>query len=712
MQFDYPDFKLLSVEEVQEYFSSCSGELAELIAESKVALDQYGGLLPSGLAVYELLRQLDVDETTAMAALLGDSRLRESWKEVKVRERYGEAVADLVERVRWLHSFRDADSLNVTVPEQAERVRRLLMQASADARAILIKLAYRVERMRNLSQEPEDVQQYIARETMDIYAPLANRLGIGQLKWELEDFSFRYLEPDVYKHIAKSLEERRQDREQYLIDFVGQIEMLLEQAGISANVAGRPKHIYSIVKKMRQKSLGFEELFDVRAVRIIVDSLADCYGVLGLVHNRWDSISAEFDDYIAKPKPNGYQSLHTVVVGPHQKAVEIQIRTQAMHELAESGVAAHWRYKEQEKSADEALERNIQALRQLLESGEVDEELLSQFQSDVKNKRVYVFTPTGDVVDLAEGATPLDFAYAIHTQVGHRCKGAKVNGAIVPLNYALKDADKVEIITAKEASPTREWLNPKLGYIHSTHTRSKLRNWFNKLDYEQHVEDGGYIFERELNRYNGRSVTDERYVEHFSAEGKEEMLADIGRGKITTNQLLSAIQVLTKPIKAIEEQGRRRKAPKDGVIQVLGVGNLMTHRAACCQPIPGDAIIGFITQGRGVSVHRQNCQNIKALSPKDNQRLIPVEWGGEKAEKAEAELYVQAFDREGLLRDITSVLSKEHVHLNAINTRSDREQQMATMNLTVELGNTEQLALIVDKLSQIPNILEVRRVAH
>ncbi len=705
VHFNQPNFAVLPLPAVHEQLACQPGsDLARVVAAAHQALLEEDSLLPSGLAVMWILRQLGLGDELCLAAVLSDPRLAGRGLEADC----GESVAALVASVRWLQSLTATDKLQSTVPEQAEYIRRLLVQAVDDVRAILIQLAYRVERMRHLSQEPVAKQRHIARMTLDIYAPLANRLGIGQLKWELEDFSFRYLEPEAYQNIARNLEERRSERERYVEDFVARLQALLQAEGITASVSGRAKHIYSIAKKMRQKSLRFDELFDVRAVRIIASSLADCYAVLGLVHNRWPHIAAEFDDYIARPKANGYQSLHTVVVAEQNKTVEVQIRTQAMHEQAESGVAAHWRYKEQ-GGGDQLLARNINALRQLLDADELDEELLAQFKTNARSHRVFVFTPTGEIIGLPEGATPVDFAYAIHTEVGHRCRGAKVNGSIVPLNYTLQDADSVEVITAREGGPTREWLNPQLGYIHNRATRAKVRNWFNKRDYAQHVEDGGYIYERELSRHRGRDVSDEAYRAYFGKASVDDMLADIGRGAITGKQLLGAIQALKHPLDAAAEPERRRQPPQDSEVSVQGVGNVMTHRASCCQPIPGDAIIGFITRGRGVSVHRQDCANIQALAARDMQRLVPVNWSGGEQDRAEVELLLQAYDREGLLRDVTAVLSREHVYLNAVSTQSDQKQQTAKMRLTVALQNTAQLSLLMDQLLQIPNVYEVLR---
>lgn len=712
MQFNSPDFKNTPLQQLAGLLEidreSITYQALSLCQQAYVDSDSS---MPSGMAVLWILRQLRADDVSCCAALLSDGRLQHIELET-VAKVYGDDVASIVKSVRWLHGFTYTDALKTGVPEQAEQVRRLLMQAVSDVRAIFIKLAYRVERLRNLAQEPAAMQHGIAKNTLAIFAPLANRLGIGQLKWELEDLSFRCLEPDTYKQVASQLEEKRADREAYMQHFVAELVQLLAVESVEAEVLGRPKHIYSIVKKMRRKSVGFDELYDVRAVRVIVNDLATCYAVLGLVHNRWRYLAAEFDDYIARPKENGYQSLHTVVLGVGNKPVEIQIRTRRMHELAESGVAAHWRYKEQAQGVDEQLEHSIHALRQILESGSVDEELLSQFQTHTRSQRVYVFTPAGDVVDLREGSTPLDFAYTIHTDIGHRCRGAKVNGRIVSLSYVLQDADKVEILTAREAAPTREWLNPQLGYIHSSNIRAKVRAWFNKRDYEQNVEDGGYIFERELNRYQGRSVEDQAYAEHFGRVSVDAMLADIGRGLISSQQLSAAIQLLKRPEEDALVPRPRRKPRGASDIEVSGVGNLLTQRASCCLPIPGEEIVGYVTRGRGVSVHRRDCKNVRALEVGDADRLIPVAWGGEEeaAQALGVDIVLEAYDREGLLRDVSSVLSREHAYLNAVNTRSDRQAQTANMEISVELSDVKKLSVLIDKLLQIPNVFRVERV--
>ncbi|MGM0563351.1 MAG: RelA/SpoT family protein [Pseudomonadota bacterium] len=718
MQFDSPDFGAMTLEQVQSHFAADpGGSLGCATAEAHAALRlsrDGGDCRPSGLAVLWLLRQLQVDEATATASALSDPRLRDGFDRQKVASQYGETVSELVASVHWLNTFHDPTGHREPAPEQSERLRRLLVQAVSDVRAILIKLAFRVERLRGIGREPESVQRVIADETMLLYAPLANRLGVGQLKWELEDLSFRYLEPDTYKRIARNLEERRSEREAYLREFVDEVTAVLREGGVEhADVAGRPKHIYSIAKKMRQKSLNFEQLFDVRAVRIIVDTLPQCYLVLGLLHNRWRNIQSEFDDYIAQPKANGYQSLHTVLVGRENKAVEVQIRTRAMHQLAESGVAAHWRYKEQHPG-EQSLDRSINALRKLLEQGEEDEPLLEAFREAGHSGRVYVFTPDGDVVDLVAGATPVDFAYAIHTAVGHRCRGAKVNGRIVPLGYQLKDADRVEIITGKEASPTLEWLNPRSGYLASPHARAKVRNWFNRQNREQHLATGRGLFERELNRLNGRIVSDAAYARHFGLDDVEEMWVRLGRGQITQTQLIHAIQQLCEPKTggAGPVVTEASLAGQGEEVRVLGVGNLMTHRAACCKPIAGDPVVGFITRGRGVSIHRSDCKNIRHLRPEETARLIPVEWAeGDEGRRGQVDLYLEAYDREGLLRDVSAVLSQAKAHLNGLQTRSDRSESMAVMELSLELRDTALLSQLIDQLQQVPNMLEVRRVS-
>jgi GTP pyrophosphokinase len=666
---------------------------------------------PRSRDVAEILHGLGVDQDTLVATLLSDPRLRDSLDEATIAEQFGDTVAQLVKNVHWLNTFKECSEETVQAPEQAERLRRMLLAMVDDVRAVLIKLAYRVQRLRVLPKSGYDVRRCVARETLEIYAPLANRLGVGQLKWELEDLAFRYLEPQVYKQVAKSLEENRLARETYIEDLVARLRKAFAEEGIEAEVYGRPKHIHSIWRKMQRKQVPIQELYDLRAVRIMVDKIANCYAALGVVHGLWPHVPSEFDDYIAHPKDNGYQSLHTAVIGPDGKTVEIQIRTRAMHEFAELGVAAHWRYKEGGRH-DTAMERAIGSLRRLLDHGDDDVELLEDFRSDLFPDRVFVMSPKGQVLDLPRGATPLDFAYTIHTEVGHRCRGAKVNGRIVPLTYELKTGEQVEILTAKEGAPARDWMNPNMGFLKTSSARGKVRHWFKQQDHERNLADGRATLEREAKRLGVHAVDMDEVAKHFKLSRSEDLLIGIGRGDITPAQLAGALRVPEIPTEIKPTRHARRpkksKGEKGDEIKIHGVGNLLVQFAKCCHPLPGDPIVGFITRGKGVTVHRQDCANVLNLSRDEHGRLIEVGWGDE-AEAHPVEILVEAYDRQGLLRDITSVLANEKVNVLAANTRTDKLDQSVTMQLTVEVTDTAQLGVVLDKLSQVQNVAEVQR---
>ncbi|MCW9005369.1 MAG: GTP diphosphokinase [Gammaproteobacteria bacterium] len=669
--------------------------------------------MPGSLHVALILKELGVDETTLVVTLLSDRRLRNDEFSKTIAAEFGDGIKHLVDSVLWLHEFH-LDTSKQTAPEQAERLRRMLLAMVDDVRVVLIKLAYRVQRLRELAKASDEKRYEIARETLDIYAPLANRLGIGQLKWELEDLSFRYLEPNTYRRIATLLEERREEREQFIVDVVDEINSLLTEAGIKAEVYGRPKHIYSIWKKMSAKQKDFHELFDVRAIRITVETVAECYVVLGLIHGRWRHIAKEFDDYIANPKSNGYQSLHTAVYGSRGKALEVQIRTKDMHQFAEFGVAAHWRYKEGSAS-DASLERSISSLRKLLDPDETqDEELLDSFKSELFSDRVFVLTPDGKVMDLPQGATPLDFAYAVHTEIGHRCRGAKINGRIVQLTYELKNGQQVEILTTNKAEPSRDWMNPNLGYLKSSRARSKVRSWFKHQDFEQNLSDGKASFDREVHR-NGLSNVDTLLVaKHFKLKKTDELFASLGRGDITSGQITSALHELFVPKEeqiiplAAPRPVNKKKVSKDD-IRVRGVGNLLTSFSNCCKPVPGDDIIGFITRGQGVSIHRKDCTNILNLENEKIDRLIEVEWGGDLEKTYPVSIHITAVDRQGLLRDVSKVLADDKVDVIGVNTLSDKDEQMAQMSITVEISDLQQLSRIMDKLAQLQNVIDVGR---
>ena len=667
--------------------------------------------LPSSLDVALLLSEIGSDEKTLIVSLLSTSRLINPVRAAELEAVFGKKIMAMVRNVCQLHAFqvRDIDD----TPEQAERLRRMLLSMVEDIRVVLIKLAFRVQRLRQLKNSPSEMQQLVARETLDIFAPIANRLGIGQLKWELEDLSFRFLEPDTYRRIANYLDEKREERQAFIAQVVATLKKELEAYNVKAEVYGRPKHIYSIWKKMTAKHRGFDELFDVRAVRIVVESVADCYMTLGIVHSLWRHIAKEFDDYIANPKKNGYQSLHTAVTGPQGKPIEIQIRTHAMDEFAEHGVAAHWRYKEGNQ-AGASIQESINSLRKLLDPEQTrDEELLDSFHAEMFHDRVYVLTPEGRVMDLPKGATPIDFAYAVHTEVGHRCRGAKVNGRIVQLTYELKNGEQVEILTTKEPAPVRDWMIPHLGYIKTSRARNRIRSWFRQRDRDKNIIDGKALYEREIKRQGVRPDV-EVLLKACKQDCLDDLFVAIGRGDLSLSQLSSVLQ---------EQQGDhqevvipirpkvRRSSEKSTTdkINVRGVGNLLTVMANCCKPVPGDEIIGFITRGKGVSIHRKDCSNIINLQEEDFARLIEVDWGGEETEAYPVSLIVNAIERKGLIGDITVLLSNDKINVLSINTLPDKKQQTVRLALMLEIHDLQQLTRIMDKIGQLPNVVEVLR---
>jgi len=672
------------------------------------------GSLPSSLDVALLLSELGSDETTLIVALLSSRRLMQEADLADMERIFGAEIMRLVNSVVQLHEFRG--ERDESSPEQVERLRRMLLSMVDDVRAVLIKLAFRVQRLRQLKLAPQSEQQEIAQESLDIFAPIANRLGIGQLKWELEDLAFRYLEPDTYKRIAKSLDGKLEEREQFIHEVVDKIKQITSKENIAAEIYGRPKHIYSIWKKMTSKSRNFDELFDVRAVRVVVNTIAECYVVLGLIHAQWRHIDKEFDDYIANPKENGYQSLHTAVYGPHGKPVEVQIRTRQMHEFAEFGVAAHWRYKEAGGSKSN-LQSGIESLRKLLDATKSnDEELLESFRSEMFNDRVYVLTPEGRVIDLPEGGTPLDFAYAVHTEIGHRCRGAKVNGRIVQLTYQLKNGERVEVLTGKEAAPRRDWMISHLGYIKTSRARNRIRSWFRKQDREKNYNEGKALCEREFKRH-GIKPDLSRIVKHFKLESADDFYIHLGRGDISMAQMASILHEFDEerdkkdniPVRAVRPQPKKKSSSS---VNVLGVGNLLTTIANCCMPVPHDDIVGFITKDRGVSVHRTDCKNILHLKDKDQARLIEVEWGDTDVQNYPVNILIHANDRHGLLSDITRTLSDDKINVIAVNTMSNKKDQTARLAVTIEIRDLQQLTRIMDRISQLRNVIDVTRGSH
>ncbi len=595
--------------------------------------------------------------------------------------------------------------------QQSDALRKMLLAVVSDPRLVLVRIAEQLGKLKAAKDRP-DSQHRLAIETREIYAPLASRLGVWQLKWELEDLAFRFLEPTTYQRIARLLKEKRVERESF-IDGVRQIlERELATGGITAEVSGRPKHIYSIWRKMQRKDRGLEHIFDIRAVRIFVDDVQQCYAALGIVHHLWSYLPGEFDDYIANPKENHYQSLHTAVIGPGGKTLEIQIRTVDMHRHAELGVAAHWRYKEG-AAASGAFDQKIQFLRQMLEPSEQDSDLLDQIRDDVLEDRVYAVTPKGDVVDLPTGATPLDFAYHVHTQVGHRCRGAKVNGRIVPLTYKIANGDSVEIITGPKPQPSRDWLSPQLGYLAASRSRAKVRTWFREQDRDQNLKQGRELIERELARLNVREQPLESIATELKFYDFDTLCVALGAGDITTAAVAGAIQQLRQ----IEQQNERvrkprhrpKKATASDQVAILGVDDLLCNFARCCRPVPPEPISGYITQVSGVSIHRQDCGNLRNLATKQPQRVIEVAWGDSDDAHYSADLTLRAYDRQGLLRDISNVLSDEHASIDSVTTKSDRRSMTATMKMAISVPNLPTLSRAMSRLEQLPNVISVQR---
>jgi GTP pyrophosphokinase len=595
--------------------------------------------------------------------------------------------------------------------QQSEMLRKMLLAVVKDVRLVLVRLAEQLYRVRKARNAAKAEQRAVAIETRELYAPLANRLGVWQLKWELEDYAFRYLEPETYRFIARALKERRTERERFIERVKKELAAALDKQGIAAEITGRPKHIYSIWRKMQRKNRPLESLSDIRAVRILVDDVKDCYAALGCVHNLWSYLPGEFDDYIANPKENDYRSLHTAVVGPEGKTVEVQIRTHEMHRQAELGVAAHWRYKEGGRS-QAAFEQKIRLLRQLLEPATDGADLLAQIRDDVFEDRVYAISPKGDIVELPAGATPLDFAYQVHTQVGHRCRGAKVNGKIVPLTYVVQNGDQIEIITGGPAQPSRDWLSPRLGYLASPRSRAKVRNWFRQQDREQHQRQGRELLDRELARLNVRDVATDVIAKRLKFRDADTLFVALGAGDLSTAAVATAVQQLRAPEVPAELPHRRarpRREKSSERVAVRGVGDLMSNFARCCRPVPPEAIVGYITQGRGVSVHRQDCGNLLGLNRRHPERVIEVDWGQDEGATYPVDLTLRAIDRSGLLRDVSAVLADENANVTDLETHTDRKTLQTVMQIAIEISDLPTLSTLIRRLEQLPNVIAVSR---
>lgn len=680
------------------------------------------------LEMVEILSGLNLDTESLCAAFICPLYENNYLSLEYIEEHFSKQVFLLCKGVSQMEAIKALQQTqsNQVSANQIDNVRRMLLAMVEDVRAVVIKLAERLCHLRMVKNSDEETRVLAAKETANIYAPLANRLGIGQLKWELEDVSFRYLHPEVYKNIAKKLDEKRLDRERYMVDFVDNVSKQLHDSDIKGIVYGRPKHIYSIWKKMQQKSLDFEQLFDVRAVRIIVEELQGCYGALGLVHTSWKHLPKEFDDYVATPKSNGYQSIHTVVIGPEGKAIEVQIRTQQMHDDAELGVAAHWRYKEGSASGKTSgFDEKISWLRKILqwqedvsESGELIDELRSQVFED----RIYVFTPSGDVIDLPSGATPLDFAYYIHSNVGHSCIGAKVFGRIVPFTHKLQTGDQVEVLRSKTPNPSRDWLNPSLNYIHTPRARAKVQHFFRLLDRDKNIIAGKELLENGLNKVqlSLAKVDVNLATQKFNLTTNDDLLAAVGSGNVRLLQVINFLQQLdakSKPEAEIDPQSLV-KQPQQGAalatdsngITVSGVGNLLTHMAKCCQPVPGDEISGFITQGRGISVHRLDCEQLANALSQQPEREVDVQWGIDSKKNYQVNIKIIGSDRQGLLRDISTIIANDRVSIIGLESNTDHAKQSMSMIIKIEIGNNEALVRLMSKLNQLDDVIEVKRL--
>lgn len=667
------------------------------------------------LSVADILANLGLDHETLAAAILHDALAAPEVDVALLRRRFGEGVAGMVEDMAriGLVAGIQRDMVKESEVQHAENLRRMLLSIADDVRVVLIVLAEYLHDMRTLKHMPEEVRRRVARETREIYAPLANRLGVWQIKWELEDLSLRFLEPETYKEIAGQLDGRRQDRENFIADVIALLQEKFAELGINSEMSGRPKHIYSIWRKMTRKSVDFDQIFDLRAVRVLVGTVAECYAALGVVHGLWRHIPGEFDDYIATPKANMYQSLHTAVIGPGGKTLEIQIRTREMHAHAEQGVAAHWTYKEG-RQHDAEFERRIMLMRNWLELKDVDGETdddIERFKSEIEPSSVYVLTPQGRVIELPKGSTPVDFAYAVHSDVGHRCRGARVDGRIVPLSHELESGHTVEIITTKEGGPSRDWISPHHGYIKTARARNRVRQWFRHQDYEQHVLAGRANLEREIQRLGVGRTNLEQLAGRFNFQKVDDLLAAIGRGDLSPGQVVGAGGGRSGVVSEREAPVIARPGSKPrGEVMVEGEGDLMTNMARCCKPVPPDVIVGYITRGRGVTVHRDDCTVIQKMDGEQRERLVEVVWSEQQTgARYPVDVSVTARDRKGLLRDISSLLTSDEVDVVGVSCRLDRKQDMASMRFTLEISDIQQLSRVLNKVAQMPDVLEVRR---
>jgi GTP pyrophosphokinase len=668
-----------------------------------------------------IIASLDAEREIIAGAMLQPVLARGLLRRTDAVSTFGEAAVSFAAELERLGEFQAGGTWSPgrgLSAGQADALRRMLLAVVTDPRLVLVRLAEQLRRMRRARELDEAPRLHLAWETREIYAPLANRLGIWQLKWELEDLAFRYLEPAEYRRIAGWLNESRVDRERYIETVISEIAAELTRAGITAEIVGRPKHIYSIWRKMHRKNLAFDQVHDVRAVRIVTGSVVDCYAALGIVHGRWHYIPGEFDDYIATPKDNLYRSLHTAVLGPAAVPVEIQIRTHEMHDHAELGVAAHWRYKEG-AARDAAYDRKIEWLRDLLApaaEGESDSDFLSRVRADLFDDRVYALTPKGEVVDLPSAATPIDFAYHVHTELGHRCRGARVNGRIVPLNHRLSNGEVVEIIGGKKSQPSRDWLIEREGFLASPRSRAKVRAWFKRRDQGENRRDGRELFERELSRLGAEHTLTSDLIGEFGLPNADALHVAIGSGDLSIAQVSGAIERRLRGKSAMAPPSelppigppRRESA---AAVQVEGVGDLMSTHARCCNPVPPESITGYVTVGRGITLHRAGCRNLARLAVRSPERLLQVSWGKAGTRRYPVDIVVHAMDRRGLLRDITTLVAEERINIDRLASQGDPAQGSADLTLRVSVSGLDDLSRLLSRLSALPGIISARRRA-
>ena len=723
------------IDDISRVLSACDlafdAERKSIGSSSENTWSQQTSSLKVGLEMAEILADLRMDEVSIIAAVLYRSVREGKLSLTKVKQAFGSNIHDLIDGVLRMAviSSMQHPTRNIVLgqsDDQVNNVRKMLVSVIDDVRVALVKLAERTCAIRAVKKAPEIKKKRVAREVFDIYAPLAHRLGIGHIKWELEDLSFCYLEPVAYQRIAELLNEKRIDRQEYIKFVVDTLQNSLDAAGIRSDVNGRAKHIYSIWRKMRRKNIDFSQVYDIRAVRILVPEIRDCYAALGIVHAFWRHIPHEFDDYIANPKENGYRSLHTAVIGPEGKVLEVQIRTFEMHDDAELGVCAHWKYKgaDNSKKKNDSYEQKIAWLRQVLEWHDElgnDMELMDNLRRVVTPDRIYVLTPDGHVVDLQPGSTPVDFAYRVHTEIGHRCRGAKINGRVVPLTTIVRTGDQVEILTAQEGGPNREWLNSNLGFVTTARARAKIMHWFKRQASEQNILDGKAILQPELERLSIQGIDYDQVAKTLNYKTVDDVFAAVGAGDLLLDRVVNCAlhhSSHQQENDALIDYDSYQASSLDeslvdlNEVSIFGAGNLDKHIAECCKPKPGDLIVGYIMSGRGVSIHQESCRELANLQERDPKRMIQVEWRSKPEESYCVDVIVKAFDRTGLLRDITSILADAKVNVIAVNTLSDKSESTADMLLTLEVAGYDMLSKVLARINQLPNVVDVKRCVN